>query len=120
MNRNLLWGVVLIPLALIGIAESFRMNSAGNVQTAPTLVLQVFKNCDMLLQTQRSMSKLGMKYQPKTCTEVDPILATQLPQSEIEYERNQVVTMRGKTVDGNWYQVDLRDANTIKVVPVDR
>jgi hypothetical protein len=125
MNKRFLWGFVLVSLALVGVIEGIRLNHSEPVETAPMLVLSDLQRCHLMVQY--SLKKQGAKFFPRTCRQARDIYATShmaiplmLAATEIEYDQGKVVTIRGQTSEGRWYQVDTRDGRNLKVVPVTR
>jgi hypothetical protein len=119
MNRKFLWGFVLIPLALIGLVDSIRRNNWTEFrETAPMMDLSMFKICDYNIKV--AQARFGMSYKPKTCSEIKTSTPAMFKASEIIYEGNNVVGIRGQSLEGQLYQVDTRDKRMIRVVPVDR
>ncbi len=125
MDKRFLWGFVLVPLALVGFFEGIRLNRSEPVETAPMLVLSDFQRCHLMVKY--SLTKEGAKFFPRTCKEARDLFATtgttlplMLANTEIEYDQGKVVTIRGQTSEGLWYQVDTRYGRNLKVVPVTR
>ena len=119
MNRKFLWGFVLIPLAVVALIDNLRNDPPQLRETAPTLTLGLFKICATNIAISRS--QLGEDYKPKSCRTIKGIAPVFFKDSEIVYEGNKVVAIRGQTLDdGKWYQVDTRDDRYLKVVPVNR
>ena len=119
MNRKFLWGCVLIPLAVVGLIDSLRNNPPELRETAPILTLGLFKICATNIAISRA--QLGEDYKPKSCRTIKEVAPALFKDSEIVYEGNKVIAIRGQTLDDEkWYQVDTRDDRFLKVVPVNR
>jgi hypothetical protein len=119
MDRKFLWGFVLIPLAIVAVIDNLRNDPPQLRETAPTLTLGLFKICATNIAISRR--QLGEAYKPKSCRTIKGIAPVFFKDSEILYEGNKVIAIRGQSIDDEkWYQVDTRDDRYIRVVPVNR
>ena len=104
MIRNLIWGLILLPLALFAVYDSLRINTSAPEPRAVMTETRSLQACAAALEVQQG--RFGAGYKPSSCEAAYPSIKDWFTSTTIEYSSGRVVFINGQSKNGQAYQFD--------------
>ncbi len=103
MIRNLIWGLILLPLALFAMYNSVRINTSAPEPRAVMTETRSLQACATALEVQQG--RFGTGYKPSSCEVAYPGIKDFFASTTIEYSSARVRLIRGVGRNGQRYQI---------------